>query len=227
MFAQDMLAVCKDRGMVCIVIPHGVLFRGGAEKEIRSKWLKEDLIEAIIGLPPNLSYGASIPACLLVMRPNRSGRFPNTNKPRERQGKVLFINADAEYHAGRAQNYLRPEHIEKIASTFERYEDMPGYARIVPFDEITLEANDFNLNIRRYVDNSPPPEPHDVRAHLVGGVPVAEIEAQRPLFDAVGFDPSKAFVPRNLPSPADKKSGGGETDLPSHACGRGAAGEGG
>ncbi len=201
MFAQHMLAVCKDRGMVCTVMPHGVLFRGGAEKAIRSKFLKEDLIEAIIGLPPNLFYGAGIPACLLVMRPNRTGRFPNSNKPKERQGKVLFINADAEYHAGRAQNYLRPEHIEKIASTFERYEDVPSYARIVPFDEIASSANDFNLNVRRYVDNSPPPEPHDVRAHLTGGVPTAEIEAQRPLFAAMGFDPRRAFAPRKSPSP--------------------------
>ncbi len=184
MFAQHMLAVCKPRGMVATVMPHGVLFRGGAEKEIRKKWLEQDLIEAVIGLPPNLFYGAGIPACILVMRPNLTGKFPNPNKPEARRGRVLFINADAEFHAGRAQDYLRPEHIEKIASTFERYEHVPAFARRVPFDEIADAANDFNLNIRRYVDNSPPPEPQDVRAHLVGGVPVAEIEAQRTLLTA-------------------------------------------
>ena len=102
---------------------------------------------------------------------------------------MLFINADAEFHAGRAQNYLRPEHVEKIVSTFERFEDMPGYARRVSLDGDRGAANDCNLNIRRYVDNSPPPEPHDVRAHLLGGVPVAEVEAKRPLFEALGFDP--------------------------------------
>lgn len=196
MFAQHMLAVCKDHGVVTTVMPHGVLFRGGAEKEIRRKWLEQDLIEAVVGLPPNLFYGAGIPACILVMRPNLSGRAPNPNKPAPRRGKVLFINADAEFHAGRAQNYLRPEHIEKIASTFDRFEDVPAFARAVPIEEIASEANDWNLNIRRYVDNSPPPEPHDVRAHLLGGVPVAEIEAQRPLFDAVGFDSSRAFAQR-------------------------------
>ncbi len=196
MFAQHMLAVCKDRGMVCTVMPHGVLFRGGAEKEIRTKFLKEDLIEAVISLPPNLFYGAGIPACLLVMRPNLLTRFPNPNKPAERQGHVLFINADAEYFDGRAQNYLLPEHIEKIASTFERYQDIPGYARRVSLDEIADGTNDFNLNVRRYVDNSPPPEPHDVRAHLVGGVPTAEIAAKQDLFEAVGFDPERAFVHR-------------------------------
>ncbi len=196
MFAQHMLAVCKDRGMVCTVMPHGVLFRGGAEKAIRSKFLTEDLIEAVIGLPPNLFYGAGIPACLLIMRPNRTGETPNPNKPEARRGRVLFINADAEFYAGRAQNYLLPEHIEKIASTFERYEDIPGYARVVSLDEIASEANDHNLNIRRYVDNAPPPEPHDVHAHLVGGIPVAEIEAEQALFEALGFDPAHVFADR-------------------------------
>jgi hypothetical protein len=196
MFAQHMLAVCKDRGLVATVMPHGVLFRGGAEKEIRKKILEQDLVEAVIGLPPNLFYGAGIPACILVLRPNLTGQFPNPNKPAARRGQVLFINADAEFHAGRAQNYLRPEHVEKIVSTFDRYEDVPAYARVVPFAEIASAANDFNLNIRRYVDNSPPPEPHDVRAHLLGGVPTAELEARRPHFDALGFDPARAFTPR-------------------------------
>lgn len=196
MFAQHMLAVCKDRGMVCTVMPNGVLFRGGAEGEIRTKLLKQDVIEAVIALPQNLFYGASIPACLLVMRPNLGGQFPNPNKPTERQGKILFINADAEFHAGRAQNYLLPEHVEKIASTYERHEDVPDYAKRVAFEEIADPANDFNLNVRRYVDNSPPPEPHDVRAHLIGGVPTAEIDAKRDLFTALGFDPNRAFVAR-------------------------------
>jgi type I restriction enzyme M protein len=195
MFAQHMLAVCKPGGMVITVMPHGVLSRG-AEKEIRRKFLEEDLVEAIIGLPPNLFYGAGIPACILVMRPNLTGRSPNPNKPENRRGQVLFINADAEFHAGRAQNYLRPEHIEKIASTFDRFEDVPGYARRVPLAEIDDPANDWNLNIRRYVDNSPPPEPHDVRAHLLGGVPVAELEAKRALFEALGFEITHALVPR-------------------------------
>ncbi|MBI2361349.1 MAG: N-6 DNA methylase, partial [Deltaproteobacteria bacterium] len=104
--------------------------------------------------------------------------------------------ADAEFHAGRAQNYLRPEHIEKIVSTYDRFEDVPGYARRVPLEEISSPANDWNLNIRRYVDNSPPPEPHDVPAHLLGGVPVVEVEAQRPLFEALGFDPAHTFATR-------------------------------
>ena len=118
MFAQHMLAVCKPGGMVTTVMPHGVLFRGGAEKEIRKKFLEQDLIEGVIGLPPNLFYGAGIPACILVLRPNLTGQPANPSKPESlRRGQVLFINADAEFHAGRgAQNYLKPEHVDKIAS---------------------------------------------------------------------------------------------------------------
>jgi type I restriction enzyme M protein len=196
MFAQHMLAVYKPGGMVTTVMPHGVLFRGGAEKEIRRKFLEQDLIEAIIGLPPNLFYGAGIPACILVMRPNLSAQSPNPYKPAERRRQVLFINADTEFHAGRAQNYLRPEHVEKIVSTFDRFEDVPGYPRRVPLEEIGGPVNDWNLNIRRYVDNSPPPEPHDIRAHLQGGVPVVEVRAKKPLFDALGLDPTHAFTAR-------------------------------
>jgi len=196
MFAQHMLAVCKPGGMVATVMPHGVLFRGSAEKQIRKKFLEEDLVEAIIGLPQNLFYGASIPACILVMRPNLTGQCPNPNKPEPRRGRVMFINADAEYHSGRAQNYLRPEHVEKIVSTFDRFEDVPGYARVVSLSELVGAVNDFNCNIRRYVDNAPLPEPQDVRAHLLGGVPTAEVREKKPLFEALGFEPLHAFAKR-------------------------------
>ncbi len=196
MFAQHMLAVCKPGGMVATVMPHGVLFRGGAEKEIRKKFLQQDLIEAVISLPQNLFYGAGIPACILIMRPNLTGQTPNPDKPKARRGRVLFINADAEYLAGRAQNYLRPEDIEKIASTFERYGEVENYSKIVTFDEIAGSANDFNLNVRRYVDNSPAPESHDVRAHLAGGIPAAEIEGNKALFESLGFSPDVLFAAR-------------------------------
>ena len=188
MFAQHMVSVLRPGGMMATVMPHGVLFRGGAEKTIRQGFMQDDLLEAVIGLPPNLFYGTGIPACVLVMRAKGA-------KPKARRGKVLFVNADAEFHAGRAQNYIRPEHVEKIVSTFNRFADVPGYAAVVTHDD--LAANDFNLNIRRYADNAPPPEPHDVRAHLLGGVPKAEIEAKRDLFDSNGLDPGAVFVERD------------------------------
>lgn len=188
MFVQHMLSVLRQNGMVCTVMPHGVLFRAGAEKDIRQGIIGDDLLEAVIGLPPNLFYGTGIPACILVLRAKGA-------KPEERRGKVLFINADREYRSGRAQNFLEHEHIEKISTAFERFEDIPGFSRVVTADE--LADNDFNLNIRRYADNVPPPEPHDVRAHLVGGVPKAEVQAKHELFAAHGFDPASVFVERD------------------------------
>ncbi|MBD2774317.1 HsdM family class I SAM-dependent methyltransferase [Iningainema tapete] len=189
MFVQHMLAVLRAHGMMATVMPHGVLFRGGVEKEIRQKFIEDDLLEAVIGLPPGLFYNTGIPACILVMR------GASVAKPEQRRGKVLFINADAEYQAGRAQNFLKPEHIQKIVSTFAAFVDVPRYAAVVTKDE--LAANDYNCNIRRYADNAPPPEPHDVRAHLLGGIPKTEVEAKQEPFIAHGFDPSAIFVERN------------------------------
>jgi type I restriction enzyme M protein len=188
MFVQHMVAVLRPGGMVVTVMPHGVLFRGGAEKDIRSGFLDEDLLDAVIGLGPNLFYGTGIPACILVLR------APGA-KPKERQGKVLFINADREYYEGRAQNYLYPEHIEKIVSAWRALEDIDGFARVVTREE--LKENDDNLNIRRYADNAPPPEPHDVRAHLFGGIPKTEVEAKSGIFEAHGFDSRHLFSERD------------------------------
>lgn len=188
MFVQHMLGVLADGGVVATVMPHGVLFRGGAEKTIRAGFINADLLEAVISLPPSLFYGTSIPACILVLRAKDA-------KAEARKGRVLFINADAEYYEGRAQNELRAEHIEKIVATFEAFADVPGYAAVITREQ--LVANDYNLNIRRYADNAVPPEPQDVRAHLYGGVPKAEIDAKADLFRAHGFDPYVVFVERD------------------------------
>jgi type I restriction enzyme M protein len=187
MFAQHMLHVLRPGGLVATVMPHGVLFRGGEEKKVRQRLVDEDLLDAVIGLPPNLFYGTGIPACILVMR------APDA-KPEARRGRVLFVNADAEYLSGRAQNYLRPEDVEKIVEVYESFRDVPGYAAVVPAAD--LAAADYNLNIRRYADNAPAPEPQDVRAHLRGGVPRAEVDALSALFAAHGFDPTSLLVTR-------------------------------
>jgi type I restriction enzyme M protein len=189
MFIQHMLSVLRPRGILATVAPHGVLFRGGKEGQIRRGFIDDDLIEAVIGLGPNLFYGTQIPACILVMRQNGKA------KPKDRQGKILFINADQDYEPGRAQNYLRPEHAEKIVRTFDNFETIPGYSRVADLDEI--RANDYNLNIRRYADNAPPPEPHDVRAHLVGGIPKVEVAAKKDLLASHGVKPDVLFVDRD------------------------------
>ncbi len=188
MFVQHMLAVTRPGGLVTTVMPHGVLFRGGDEGRIRTGFLDDDLIEAVIGLGPQLFYGTGIPACILVLRPLGS-------KPRDRAGKVLFINADRDYREGRAQNYLEPEHLEKIVSAYRAFEEVPGFARRVSRSE--LAENDDNLNIRRYVDTTPPPEPQDVRAHLHGGIPKSEVSAKANLFAAHGLMSEHLLAPRS------------------------------
>lgn len=196
MFLQHMLAVTRDGGMVATVMPHGVLFRGGEERAIRAGIIESDLLEAVIGIAPNLFYGTGIPACILVLRQQvQNGANRVSGKAAERQGKVLFINADREFFEGRAQNHLLPEHIEKIVTTFDEFRAIPGFSAIV--DNATLQANDYNLNIRRYADNAPPPEPHDVRAHLVGGVPQAEVADKAALFQAHGLNPLDLLVERD------------------------------
>jgi type I restriction enzyme M protein len=179
MFVQHMLTSLRQGGKVCTVMPHGVLFRSRKGQGIRQSMIEDDLLEAVIGLPSNLFYNTGIPAAVLIFR-------HEGDKPPERENKVLFINADREYEEGRAQNYLRAEHIEKIVSTYRAFEDVEDYATVVPIEE--LEENDWNLNIRRYADNAPPPEPQDVRAHLYGGIPASEVEAKRDLLDAHGLN---------------------------------------
>jgi type I restriction enzyme M protein len=188
MFVQHMLGVTSPGGMVVTVMPHGVLFRGGDEGRIRTGLLNDDLIEAVIGLGPQLFYGTGIPACILVLRSVGS-------KPAERTGKVLFINADRDYREGRAQNYLEPEHIEKIISAYRTFGDISAFARVVSRDE--LAENDDNLNIRRYVDTTPEPEPQDVRAHLHGGIPNREVEGKADLFAVHGMDFDRLLSPKD------------------------------
>jgi type I restriction enzyme M protein len=179
MFVQHIIASLKPDGRMATVMPHGVLFRGGKERLIREHLIEKDLIEAIIGLPPALFYGTGIPACVLVVR---------KDKPDDRRGKVLFINADRDYAEGKNQNRLRPEDVEKIDHCFTQGRELPKFSRLVDKAEIT-ERHDYNLNIRRYVDNTPEPEPEDLRAHLLGGVPSAEVEARQETFTQFGIEP--------------------------------------
>jgi type I restriction enzyme M protein len=186
-FLQHMIASLNNDGMAGIVMPHGVLFRGSSEKEIRKGILEDDLLEAVVGLPSGLFYGTGIPACLLII---------NKNKPAARKNKVLFINGELEFQEGKNQNTLRQIDIDKIVATFDDYQDIKRYAKVVDISEIA--ENDYNLNIRRYADTSPPPEIFDVRAILHGGVPVREVQntyIQEEILD--GFDVSVVFDKRD------------------------------
>jgi type I restriction enzyme M protein len=185
-FIQHMIASLNNEGKMGVVVPHGVLFRGSSEKAIRKGILEDDLLEAVIGLPSALFYGTGIPAALMII---------NKSKPAERKGKVLFINSELEYQEGKNQNKLRDEDIEHILNVYEAYEDEKRYSKVVTMDEI--RENDYNLNIRRYADTSPPPEQFDVKAILGGGIPVSEVEDEYIQETLKGMDVSCVFVRRD------------------------------
>ena len=180
MFVQHMISTLKADGRMAVIMPHGVLFRGGEEQKMR-KWLITGIqgestiaentntpciLEAVIGLPPSLFYGTGIPASILVI--NKKGAS-------DRKG-VLFINADREYKEGKNQNILRPEDIDKISYVYEQKDTTDKkYSRLVTKEE--LEVEEYNCNIRRWVDNAPEPDNQDVEAHLNGGMPKCEVDA--------------------------------------------------
>ena len=130
----------KDEGVMAIILPHGVLFRGGAEERIRTKLLKDGHIDTVIGLPANLFYSTGIPVCILILK--------KCKKPDD----VLFINAAEHFEKGKRQNQLKPEHIAKIIKTYQSRDEEPRYSRKVDMAEI--EKNEFNLNISRYISTA-------------------------------------------------------------------------
>ena len=141
-WVQHMIkSMAPNTGRMAVVLPHGALFRMGKEGEIRKKILGMDLLEAVIGLGPNLFYGTGLAACILVFR---------QKKEKDRRNRVLIVDASKEFKTGRAQNELLPEHVERIHGWVRDYTDVEGIARLVTLDEIA--ANDHNLNIPRYVE---------------------------------------------------------------------------
>ena len=164
MFVQHMISVLKGNGRMAVVMPHGVLFRGSEEKSVRQWMVERGILEAVIGLPAGLFYGTGIPASVLVINKKNAAN----------RKEVLFINADREYKEGKNQNKLRPEDIAKISYIYKNKENLKGYAKLV--NKADLAKEDYNFNIRRYVDNSPPAPLQDVKAHLYGGIPTVEVD---------------------------------------------------
>lgn len=168
-FVLHMVKSMNENGRAGIVLPHGVLFRGGAEGRIRENLIKNDLIEAIIALPAKLFYGTGIPAAIVIF---------NKNKPEAHKNKILIIDAEQDYEEGKNQNRLRKKDIEKMVSAFEGYRDIEKFARVIDVKE--LEENEFNLNVRRYVENGEDEEVVDVKTVWSE---VKEIEKDREAID--------------------------------------------
>jgi len=168
-FLQHMISVLKMDGKLGIVLPHGVLFRGSAEGKIREGILKDDILEAVVGLPAKLFYNTGIPASILIV---------NKNKPAHLKNKVIFIDASKDYKEGKNQNQLEDEHVAKIINAYDSCIEVDKYMRIVDFAEI--KDNDFNLNIARYIDNGEEEEQIDITATIQN---IREIEAREKEID--------------------------------------------
>ena len=173
----------KSTGRGACILPHGVLFRGNAEAEIRRNLVRHGYIKGIIGLPANLFYGTGIPACIVVIDKKDAGA---------RRG-IFMIDASAGFMKDGPKNRLRAQDIHKIVDAFTRMLEIPKYSRVVSFDEI--EKNDFNLNLPRYIDGQIAEDAQDIEGHLKGGIPVADIDALQRYWDVCPGLRKKLFKP--------------------------------
>src|SRR5690606_29945620 len=140
-WVQHMIKSMNSTGRMTVVLPHGALFRKNAEGKIRKKLIEQDLLEAVIGLGPNIFYGTQLAACVLVFK---------RVKEEEKKKKVLFIDASDQIRVGRAQNFLEPEHVQQIHTWFMENQDVENYVKLADLEEI--KENDYNLNIPLYVE---------------------------------------------------------------------------
>lgn len=177
-FLLHLIASLKSTGKGAIILPHGVLFRGNKEADIRKALIRRGLIKGIIGLPANLFYGTGIPACIVVIDKEHADerRDPET-------GGIFMIDASKGFQKDGNKNRLRAQDIHKIVDVFNHQHELPRYSRRVPLAEIASPANDFNLNIPRYIDSSELEDLHDLDAHLNGGIPNRDIDALSDYWD--------------------------------------------
>ena len=186
-FLLHLLRSMKSTGKGAIILPHGVLFRGNAEGEIRKNIVRKGYIKGIIGLPANLFYGTGIPACILVL--DKEGAAARTG--------IFMIDASKGFMKDGPKNRLRHQDIHKIVDVFNRQLQIPKYSRLVPLAEI--EANDYNLNIPRYIDSSEPEDIQDLTAHLCGGIPDRDIDALNAYWEVFPSLRAKLFETNGRP----------------------------
>ena len=182
-YLLHLLKSMKSTGKGAIIMPHGVLFRGNAEAEIRKKLIRRGVIKGIIGLPANLFYGTGIPACIVVLDKEQAAS----------RRAIFMIDASKGFMKDGNKNRLRSQDIRKIVDVFNKQLDIPKYSRLVPLAEI--ESNDFNLNIPRYIDASEEEDLQDIEAHLKGGIPVRDIERLTPYWQVCPTLKTALFAP--------------------------------
>ena len=186
-FLLHVLASLKSTGKGAIILPHGVLFRGNAEATIREQLIKRGFIKGIIGLPANLFYGTSIPACILILDKEHA----------DARNGIFMIDASKGFIKDGNKNRLRDQDIHKIVDTINNQLDIAKYSRLVPFSEI--EANAYNLNIPRYIDSSEAEDLQDIEGHLKGGIPDCDINELEPYWKVFPSLREVLFSPANRP----------------------------
>ena len=182
-FLLHIIKSLKSTGKGAVILPHGVLFRGNAEARIRENLLKQGYIKGIIGLPANLFYGTGIPACIIVI---------DKAQAHSRKG-IFMLDASKGFIKDGNKNRLRVQDIHKVVDVFTKQLEQPRYSRMVPLSEIA--ANDYNLNIPRYIDASEPEDLHDLTAHLQGGIPDRDINALAPYWQVFPSMRDALFAP--------------------------------
>jgi len=180
-FLLHLIKSLKSTGKGAIILPHGVLFRGGAEAEIRKNLVMRKYIKGIIGLPANLFYGTGIPACIIVIDKEQDPK----------RDYIFFIDASKGYVKDGNKNRLREQDIHKIVDVFTKFTEFDKYSRRVRYEEI--EKNEYNLNIPRYIDTSEPEDLQDIEGHLKGGIPSRDIHALAKYWDVMPNLKSKLF----------------------------------
>jgi type I restriction enzyme M protein len=175
----------KSTGKAAVILPHGVLFRGQREAEIRANLVKRGLVKGIIGLPPNLFFGTGIPACIVVV--DKEGAAERDS--------IFMIHASKGFVKDGNKNRLRAQDIHKIVDVFRRQLEVDRYSRRVPIDEIASDANDYNLNLSRYIDSGDPEDIQDLDAHLRGGIPERDVDLLAPYWKVLPSVRAQLFRP--------------------------------
>jgi type I restriction enzyme M protein len=173
-FLLHIVKSLKSNGKGAMILPHGVLFRGGAEATIRKSIINKGYIKGIIGLPANLFYGTGIPACIIVI--DKESAEAKKDLADDKKG-IFMIDAGKGFMKDGNKNRLREQDIHKIVDVFNKQIEVPKYSRFVTLAEIKDPKNDYNLNIPRYIDSQEEEDIQDIEAHLLGGIPNADIEA--------------------------------------------------
>jgi type I restriction enzyme M protein len=179
----------KSTGKGAVILPHGVLFRGGAEAEIRQNLIRKGVIKGIIGLPPNLFYGTGIPACIIVLDKEHAAA----------RAGIFMIDASKGFMKDGNKNRLRHQDIHRIVDVFNRQIEVPKYSRLVPLAEISDPKNDYNLNLPRYIDSTAPEDVQDIEAHLRGGIPDRDVNDLDRYWQVCGSLKTRLFSPADRP----------------------------